>query len=338
MRLAESLRRGVMETGAGGIINRFKIKKRRSTLFFEDILAEYIKECESSGYGKEMQETAREWNVLTLTHLTPDYIRKLPHNLLTLAGKKIWKNLGLMDDITVEKAGGIIEVRTKNESITRIIGKNDFMTGFYEGVLNSFLNSGVDVEEVSQSKASSVYRFRVSGQATVPESKTTDEYYRLNKILPETGLNLDDAFRKGLLQLKENNRIYFRGRSVIPVENTVFHLIGNRGISLDSVAEISCRYFSDIAGDSGRDEKLRLIKNLLQAMGWGAVGVIIDGKMIRVSIKSPPYGLQAEKDNWGFMCMVILGFLRMTDKSLEMTSLREAARQLDITYSSGKNR
>lgn len=33
MRLSESLRRGIMEVLSGGIINRFKIKKRRVTLF-----------------------------------------------------------------------------------------------------------------------------------------------------------------------------------------------------------------------------------------------------------------------------------------------------------------
>jgi len=69
MRLSESLRRNIMNVIGGGIVNRFVLKKSRiDLLFFEDILANYIKGCEDAGFGKEMEETAEKWMNLTINY------------------------------------------------------------------------------------------------------------------------------------------------------------------------------------------------------------------------------------------------------------------------------
>ena len=78
MQLSESLRRNVMETVVGGVLNKFKIKNRRNVLFFEDILANYVKGCEDAGYGEEMKAIGQKWCILIMNQLTTKPLRKLP--------------------------------------------------------------------------------------------------------------------------------------------------------------------------------------------------------------------------------------------------------------------
>jgi hypothetical protein len=66
MRLSTSLNRNILEANVGGIINKFKIESRRSTLFFEDILANYVKGCEEAGHAEEMEKIGptKLWQII----------------------------------------------------------------------------------------------------------------------------------------------------------------------------------------------------------------------------------------------------------------------------------
>ena len=60
MKFAGSLRKNIMETIPGKILNKFKGRSSRSVVFFEDILANYIKECEARGYDEELANMVNE--------------------------------------------------------------------------------------------------------------------------------------------------------------------------------------------------------------------------------------------------------------------------------------
>ena len=81
MRLSESLRRNIMETIPGKILNKFKGRSSRSVVFFEDILAEYIKECEASGYDKELANLGYNWGLMGIQKLTSPIVRSFPINI-----------------------------------------------------------------------------------------------------------------------------------------------------------------------------------------------------------------------------------------------------------------
>ena len=164
-------------------------------------------------------------------------------------------------------------------------------------------------------------------------SKEKRVYDKLNQPRRKTGFTLKDALKRGLFQLKNGNKIYFRGRSLIPIENTVFHLFSNEKILLEKVPILSYEYFSGIIEKSAKNEnKLTLLKNILQAMGWGSITIVIkDG--ILVKIDNPPYGSQMERDNWLFLINVILGYLWLLDKKFTISRIKESYQRLEIHYS-----
>ncbi|MCK4714765.1 MAG: hypothetical protein KAT35_04265, partial [Candidatus Aenigmarchaeota archaeon] len=112
MRLSESLRRNIMEANVGGVVNRFKIRKRRVTLFFGDIFMRYIEECEGSGHKKEMKSIAEEWMLHYFKVLVPGSLKSLPLFLLNAVMRKVWINLGLMDDFRIVRKGDVMEIHT----------------------------------------------------------------------------------------------------------------------------------------------------------------------------------------------------------------------------------
>jgi uncharacterized Zn finger protein len=334
MRLAESLRRGVMETGAGGIINRFKIKRRRFTLFFEDVLANYIKECEEAGYGEEMREIGESWSLLTAKILFPASIKKLPIYVISRIANKVWTSVGIMERIETKKSGDNIILTTKRDTITRIIGKNSFATGCFTGILSIYTDSHVVPVRIFQSIDSSEYVFRITGKKIGIEGKDKDEYNRLNSIPRIEGTTLKDAIRKKIFHLK-GNRIYFRGKSICNSENTLFHIIGNRNIMMEKVPEISYRYFSEIIDKKAdRESKLQLLKTLLQVMGWGLVKISVrDGNSITIKISHLPCGLQRERENWDFLVKTILGFLWTIDREMKTRNAECGKKYIRVEYS-----
>lgn len=336
MRLSYSLKKNILETYVGGIINKFKIRKRRDVLFFIDILAQYIKECEKAGYSKEMEEIGQKWMNLGIQQVVPEIFKKIPIFFLNKIMKKVWVNLGLVDDLHVIKKNNIIEIKTKNEGITRIIGKNSAMVGFYIGVLNVIFKSQIKCVKSLQIKKYCNYVFSIENKAfDNPPCKSKEDYNKLNFLSPIEGFTLKDALKKGIFHLKKDNRLYFRGKLIIPLENTGFHIVSNKGILLEKVSLISYKYFKEIIKEkTTKEEKLVLLKNLLQTMGWGLVNIIYhnDNKELLIEIKNPPYGLQLEKDKWDFLAQIILGYLWLLDRKFRIIDIKEDYKMLTIKF------
>lgn len=335
MRLSESLNKNIIESGVGGILNKFKIKNRRDALFFEDILANYVKECEKNKYNDEILRIGQMWLNLSLYQTIHPLFKKAPVFFLNKILKNVWSNLGLLDDLNAIKEKNVIKIKTKKEALTRLMGKNNLMTGSYKGILNVIFNSEVEILKASQTREQCDYVFNITNKPFIPlKSKKKIIYDKLNKLPDINGLNLKDAFNKGLLKIDEDNKIFFRGKHIIFGENTLLHLIGNSNILLDRVSHISYEYFKKlIRGESSDEEKLILIKTLLQTMGWGQITVLKNKENIKMEIRYPPYGIQIEKDNWDFLVKTILGYLWVLDKKIRVENVNERYQRLLITYS-----
>lgn len=339
MRLSESLRRGTMKAGAGGIINRFKARKRRDVLFFEDILARYIKECEEAGYGRDMEEIGRKWMNLVITNLFPRAVIRMPIRILLPIAKSIWTNLGLIDDVKVERNGEMVKICTKNEYITRIIGRNRFSSGFFAGILDVMFSADVEVISSSQTKGESEYIFRpVKGSKTRLQSKSKDIYNSLNEIVPANRPAIKHAMIKKMFRI-EGNMLKFRGRLISPIENTLFHLMGADMILPARLSEISREYFDSLLYERASEvEKIRLMKNIFQAMGWGAISISTGNGGVTVEVDRPPIGLQEGGDNWNFLALCMLGYLQAVYSRIGINRVRYANRKLTIRFSNRMNR
>lgn len=340
MRLSESLRRGVMKTFAGGMLNRFRIKSRRSTLFFEDILAEYIKICEQHGHAEAIKSMSWEWALKCVHNFLPSSLERMPLTLslplLSRILKSVWINIGLMEHFDLSFNQKIIEIETRNESITRIIGGNNFICGLYMGGLSAISGHCIRNMRSVRNGKSNKYVFEMLEEPCVITSKLKRIYDALNSSPILEGFTFKDALKSGVFRLKENSRIYFRGKSVIPVENTIFHIFGNRRILLDEVPNISFNYFNELIEKySSNEQKLALLKTLLQSMGWGIMKIMTqDCDKITVEIKNPPYGLQLEPDTWEFLSRVILGYLWLLNKNLAIaaTDYDHVHRKLELKF------
>ncbi|MFH1228848.1 MAG: hypothetical protein V1678_00290 [Candidatus Aenigmatarchaeota archaeon] len=335
MRLTESLNKNILESGVGGISNKFKIKKRRDILFFEDIIANYVKECEKNGHRNEMLIVGEKWLCISLYQTIHPLFKKFPMLFLNSILKKLWVNLGLVDNLAVSMENGRAIIITENEAITRIIGRNSIMTGSYKGILEVVLDSEVNVSSVSQNKKNCKYVFNITNKPFIPmASKRKDLYDRLNRNPNIKGLNLRDALKGGLINVDENNKVLFRGKYTIMGETTLLHLMGNLGIMLDRLPVISYEYFKEIVRDESTPErKLILIKTLLQTMGWGQVNILKSKGVVKLEIKYPPHGIQTEKDNWRFLIETFLGYLWLIDKRFKIKSDSTSQQKLSVTYS-----
>lgn len=336
MRFSDSLRKGIVQSIRGGLFAKFRLPTRRLTLFFGDIFIGYLDECEKSGFGKEMGSAGQQWMTLFFGTLAPSAMKKLPVPFLNIIMKKIWTYVALMDDFAMQKSGNIITIRTKNEAISMAIGKNEFSTGLYTGILGVLYNSRIETVSVNQTMGENTYVFRIAGGIeSHMGGRSKEEYVRLNSMEEsEDGFTLKDAISRGVFEIKGGKRIYFRGRPLYAVENTLFHIIGNKGVILDKVQEISYGFFSKVViQDTDSEKKLVLLKTLLQSMGWGIFSVAVKGREILVEIKNPPYGLQTDGENWEFLARTILGYLWLIDRKFRMKALQAKGRHLYIIYS-----
>jgi hypothetical protein len=283
-----------------------------------------------------MKVIAQKWCALIVKQLTPETFRKLPFSLFfNILAKKVWINLGLMDDVHATKEDDVIKIETKNEGITRIIGENNFCFGLFIGILNILFASEIDDLKSLQTRKSSMYIFRIKKQTFTIKSKKKSIYNKLNYLPEIKGFTLKDAFQKNIFQLKQNNRIYFRGKLICPIENTLFHLVGNKKILFENIPDISCRYFNKIIKKNAtKESKLTLLKTVLQTMGWGIIKIIVKNeKTIIIGIKNPPSGLQIEKDNWNFLVRVILGYMWLLDKDFKIFDINNNHKEMSIIYS-----
>jgi len=78
-----------MESVVGGIKNKFAVRSRRVTLFFEGILADYIKECEKAGYGDKIYDIGKKWGRLVSYSLGTKALKHLPPSILLKIAKKM---------------------------------------------------------------------------------------------------------------------------------------------------------------------------------------------------------------------------------------------------------
>jgi len=328
MRLSESLRK-TFGLSLGCILNKYKLKKRRVTLFFEDIGASYIRFCEREGFQDLMYKIGQDWMGLYCSSLMPDFIRGMKvSRIINKIINPIWQNLGLLDSITATEDGDKIYLEVKNEGLTRRIGKNKFMVGFYSGLLMSLSEKKMKILDFKQTKKKCEYVFRkTSVQAQRWEGRDRIIYEKLNKEGKSAHSFLEEAFKKRIFLLKGNN-VYFNKKLLSPIETTLFHLIGHKGIYLEKVSEISYRFLRAALKKGQKD--LIFFKNLLQMMGWGDIMILEEKGKINFEISNPPYGLYKE-DNWRFLAEVIKGYLKLKS-SCEIASIRESPLKISIKY------
>lgn len=326
MRLSESLRKNIMHTAPGGIINRFKILSRRDVLFFDDIFIPYIGMCEKSDNGESVKEVGREWMNLYFSILLPSELRKIPPaTFFNLFMRKVWSNLGLLDDLKARAEGDCIRLMTKNEKITLTIGKNSFLPSLYMGALDVLCGSKVELGSSLQTKKKggwNLYSFRITKEPAVFYGKTKHVYNRINRFGDGRGFTLKDAVKSDILQIKGDNRIYFREKQLSAVENTLFHLLGKRNLLMDGLAKLSFNLFKNtIKGDSSVEQKLNLLKTLLLSMGWGQSKIALDKKTITISMLYPPIGLQSGEDDWRFLAHSVLGYMLLINRDSRISSM-----------------
>ena len=333
MRLSYSIQRRIFETGVGFLLNKFQGKSRRNVLYFEDLSAQYVAICDKEGYGKDIGDISRRWGALTMKRFAPPSIDKLPSQVLHGLLRKVWINIGIAQDFDLEREGNIERLETKDESITRIIGKNSFMPGFYAGIFEGIFGMKVDCRSSNQTKQFSKYEFEVLEVPIEIRGKSKDEYNKLNHSKGYTGFSIENALKTNRFQLKGDNRIYFRSRSLSVAENTIFHLLGNRAILIDRLSELSFKHFKELTDkDSTDQEKLLLLKSLLQISGWGITKIVCTNSRTVIEILNPPYGLQLEENNWDVIAYVILGYLWLLDKDLRLLAVDEFYRKVRFTY------
>jgi|GEM_PF-806403 len=335
MRLSESLRKNIMQTAPGGITNRFKISRRRDVLFFEEILAGYIKACEDAGYGTQMKRIAKEWGFLYVKSFLPEFMEKLPKRiLLNSVMGKVLMNIGLLGGLRAGIKGSGITLSVRDEAVTRCVGENQFCMGLWEGVISGLYRRDAEAISASQTREKSVYVFSLRDARFDRESKGKGRYIALNRTFGENG-ELKRCLRMRIIILKEN-RMYFRGKSVVLGENTLFHLFGLKKILAGRIAELSYSCFRDVIDpDSSLDSKMVMLKNILQVFGWGEITIRYGAKGVTVEIRNPPYGMQKGEDNWTFLANAVLGYILLVDRRYRIFGMRKSGRVLEMLYSIG---
>lgn len=301
MRLSESIRRSVLATGGGSIVNRFQIDARRNVLFFEEVLADYVAGCEDLGFGDEMYGLGKTWTGVSIQQLVPKLVRRLGAEVIVnRVLNKTWRNLGLMGDVHLSFEPDSLILDSRDEFITRYIGENRFAQGVYVGIVSSLTGRDLECVESSQGKSECRYVFRENGRDVgIVPAKEKKVYRLLNSPRSSRGLSMEKAIRSGLFTLDSDNRLSFRGNRISPFENTLLHLVGGINFRQDVLYDLLRAFFDETFDEAGgTDEKLVFTKSIGESMGWGTINIIVDKDRAKVILANPPYGLQAAEDNW----------------------------------------
>ena len=337
MKLSHSLHRGILEATVGALFNQLmmsSVRRRRNTLFFEGIVAEYILLCEKSGYADRMFSIGHKWFSIIFSRLFSSRIwRMSPIFVLGNVLRPLWISLGVLDDMKAEQHGRELSIVTYNDSITRLIGPNQFYVGMVVGGLSLLFGKKVRCIKAVQTRAKSSYRLVLLNEPPMQyPSLSLDAYNEKNRFTPESGFNLPMALKQRMFTLA-GNRILFRGKGVWHVENTVFHLFSSEKILLGKVPRISYNYFKGIIQkETGSKEKLRLLKTLLQVMGWGQFSFRVQEKSIVVKATNLPVGFQKEKGDWTFLFKVMEGYIWLINKKYQLVSLKQARTSAIASY------
>lgn len=336
MMLSESLRRGVFESFVGGVVNRFKINVRRDVLVFEDILSEYVGACERKGKDEETEWIGRHWTNLTMGNLLPAPLKRLSVPFIAnRIGMHVWRNVGLIDNMEVREDGDTITIDTRNEYVTRSIGPNRFAAGAYAGILDVLTGREAELVKAEQSKVGCSYVFRIGkNEWKRPPSRDKGRYDELNRRSAVKGYALKDVLKMNVFRMK-GNRILFRERTVLPVENTLFHIIGGRSLMLDEVTRISRAFFGRTVKKGSLEDSLPFMKRLMQITGWGTLRIAYgEREGITVDVRSLPFGLLRE-DNWDFLVHMMLGYLRVFSPGVGISGKECRGTALTIRFDEG---
>ncbi len=311
MSLAYFFYKGLLETGIGNIINKFKIHKRRDILFFEELISEYVKACRDNGFSDEMLKVGEEWGRLAAKTLIPSAILsrsvdKVYNDILS----KVWKSIDLVRGLELKVKGDKVFLIVFGESGTRIIGENPIALGFHKGTIEAVLGKELKILKSIQTPEQSYYEFEITDKKIGEiKSKHKKEYFQLNKYYKK-GFDVKQALKKRIITLK-GNELFLRGKKLSPFENTYFHLFGIHSKGIELLVPVSEKFFEEmLVEESSEDEKLRFLKNLLQFMGWGEVKFLVEESKVTLLVEHPPYGFQKEKDNWLFLVKMTEGFLK----------------------------
>lgn len=333
MKLSHSIHKGVLESAVGSLINKFHFKPRRDTLFFDDITIRYLQECDKKNFD-EIRELVKKWMFVLFDSLLPPMLKGLPPVFFfNQFIKKIWLNLGYMEDLYLEKKGEKLFVTTKNERYLKTIGINSFTVGGFQGALALIFNHDADYIGVKKRGNNCTYEFRLKQARLVIPHKSMDNYLKSNEFQMPEGFTLKDALKFGIFKL-EANKLYLRGTGISALENTYFHLLSQKKILFDKLAVFSYEYFKEVVDKkTSESEKIKFLKTLLQTMGWGVVIVFYKSKKdITVQIKHPPHGIQKEDDNWSFLNVTILGYLWLLNRKLKISSVKFKNETLEVSY------
>ncbi len=333
MKLSESLRRNIIETRTGNIINRFKLLKRRNVFFFEELEAQYIHECEKSGYSEHTLRMGQEWMSLVFKALMPSLAKNIPPTFfLNHMVKKLWNSIGLVESFVISKSGNELTITTHNEAITRYIGANSFTVGCYLGIINAVFDSSAKPVKTSQSRHVSEYTYLLEDtKPLLPEGKPSHVYWNLNQPKEMKGYTIKHALKNNIFRMK-NNIIYFREKHISPVESTIFTIIGESGILQDRIVSLSYDFFSDVVAYENSENKiLHTLKTLFQIMGWGRMNIITNKNAIRIELAKPPYSLK-KTDNWNYLALTILGYLKHINPGLVINSITPLQTGVSFLY------
>lgn len=322
MKLSESLRKRIIAINPGKIISTFKAKPRRYVIFFEELLAEYIKACEDNGEGPIIDHICRDAIALVAVSIAPKTLRKLPFLwVLNKVARNIWISIGGADDVRATRKGNTVTVAIQNGMVTRYIGSNHFTTGLLNGILTMLSGKQVIYAGETSNGGWHEYHFTLTStpwEEIVPKDKAL--YDQQNFSHHPTGFDLKDALRRGTISMK-GNRLSFRGKSLVLMENTFFHLLSQRS-ALDHLSTLSFRFFSDLVSPhASQERKLLFLKTMLQFMGWGHLTSTRTPRSLVLTLRHLPFGLQREQDNWLFIAKVIEGYVRLVDPALSLSTM-----------------
>lgn len=269
---------------------------------------------------------------MVLKEIVPDIGKLTPVLFFNLIISKVWKNMGYMENIKMSRKGKEIKIKTRKELNVKNIGLNNLSIGTYIGTLNILYGSQVKFIDAKNRDGNCDYIFSLTEKPFLIETRNKKEYEKLNRIPEIKSFTLKDALRTRLFEIK-GNKLYFRGKGIGIIENTLFHLLGNAGILLEKVPEISFNFFRETIKDSGEREKLVLLKTLLQTLGWGLVTISHEKNTVKVEIKNPPHGFQKTGDNWIFLSQAIMGYLWTINRNFRLDKEEVKNKKLELKYS-----
>ncbi len=333
MKLSYLFYKGILETGVGSLINKFKIHRRRDILFFEELISEYVKKCDDNNLTENLLKIGEDWGKLAIKTIFPKSFFYFPlEEMYNKILRKVWISIDLVHDIKLVKKQNEIFLTTEYESGTRLIGKNPVSIGFHKGMLEGILGKKVKLIEAKQSKKRCSYRFKVLNEkAEEVEAKGKREYFSLNKF-NRKGFTTKEAIKSKVIRIKDD-KLFLRGKRLLLFESTYFHLFGIYSKGIDLLPPIAEKFFNELVNaESTEDEKLRFLKHMLQFMGWGEISFLVTKDKVIMTVNHPNYGFQKKEDNWLFLIKMVEGFIKAIRKRTVLKSYNYSHGKVTAVY------